>query len=510
MSLEEGIMERSAGCLLNISSLPGEFGIGGFSNDAKYFVEQAVSMGFKWWQTLPITAIGAGDSPYSSISAFAGNYLYISPDQFDSSLLSREEIDSLKYHGEIYLTDYNHARWAKRKLLEYTFPRITPEIQREIDLFRKENAFWLDDYALFMTLKEKFGGKMWSEWDEPYRFRQPDTMEKVKEEYSSTINFYYYEQYEFFRQWKNIKDYANGYNLKIFGDIPIYVCYDSVDVWANPKLFQLDENLEMRSVAGVPPDYFAADGQLWGNPLYNYKEMAKDDYKWWVSRIVHNLKMYDMLRIDHFRGLYEYWAVPAESTTAQAGKWEKGPGMELWKALDKVVENPSIIAEDLGQIDEKIRKYLDESGFYGMRVMQFGFDGDTKNIHLPHNYPKNCVAYTATHDNDTTLGWLLSLDEHTRTLALDYVNCDSHMGWACGGAHCKATKAFIRTLMASVSDLVIVPLQDLCGYGSDTRMNVPGKPEGNWRYRTNYGAMENIDRDFVRQMIEIYGRATGW
>lgn len=500
-------MKRSSGVLLNISSLPGEYGIGGFSHEARNIVEQITSLGFRWWQILPVTTVGMGDSPYSGFSAFAGNFLYVDASPLiERGLLTKEEAENAKYRGDIYLINYAHARWAKRYILECAFYRLTDEIKNEVKEFALKNAFWLEDYALYMTLKEIHGMKSWSEWEEPYRTRDKLALKRAAEENRARMEYYRYEQYEFFRQWTSLKNFTNEYGLGIFGDMPIYVCYDSADVWANPQLFQLDGNLKMKKVAGVPPDYFASEGQLWGNPLYDYKKMEEDDFLWFTERIVHNLKMYDMLRIDHFRGLCKYWAVDAESKTAKEGKWLPGPGMKIWKALDKKFPDANIVAEDLGQIDGEVRAYLEKSGFYGMRVMQFGFDGSPDNIHLPHNYIKKCVSYTATHDNDTTLGWLMSLDENTRRNALEYVNCDSSMGWASGGGNCKATKAFIRALLSSSSDLTIIPMQDLCGYGSDTRMNVPGVAEGNWRYRTNYSAIDGIDRNYIVKLNTIYGR----
>lgn len=500
------MIKRSSGVLLNISSLPGEFGIGGFSLEARNIVEQLTSFGFHWWQVLPITTVGLGDSPYSGFSAFAGNYMYVDASQFEEGLLTREEIEHAKYKGDIYLVNYDHARWSKRFLLERAFSRINDGIKSKIDAFVKENAFWLEDYALYMVLKERFELKAWFEWDEPYKKRNKKAIEQIKIEYKEKIEYFYFEQYEFFRQWSELKAYANSYGMGIFGDMPIYVCYDSADVWANKELFQLDGDLKMKKVAGVPPDYFAEDGQLWGNPLYDYKRMEKDDFDWFVRRILHNLKLYDMLRIDHFRGLYKYWAVPADSLTAKTGEWLDGPKMKLWRALERKIPSPNIVAEDLGIIDDEVREYLKETGFCGMRVMQFGFDGDSENLHLPHCYEKNTVAYTATHDNDTTLGWLLSLDEYTRSNALEYVDCDTAMGWASGGGQCRATKAFIRTVLASVSKLAVIPMQDLCGYGSDTRMNTPGVAEGNWRYRTNYTAIDGVDGEYLRRTNDTYGR----
>ncbi|MFW5780174.1 MAG: 4-alpha-glucanotransferase, partial [Bacillota bacterium] len=281
---------------------------------------------------------------------------------------------------------------------------------------------------------------------------------------------------------------------------------DSVDVRTHPELFQLDKNLEPEMVAGVPPDYFSEKGQLWGNPLYNYENMKKDDYEWFIKRIEHNFKLYDKLRIDHFRGFYKYWAVNKSATTAKEGHWLDGPKMEIWNILKQKMNNPDIIAEDLGIIDEQVHEYVKKNNFGCMRVMQFAFDHDPFNIHLPHNYYKDCVGYTATHDNNTTLGWLLSVDENTRNYALNYVNCRNISGWAAGGGDCPSTKAFIRCLISSSCNLVIIPMQDLCGYGGDTRMNTPGIAEGNWQYRTNYTAMENVDRNYMLMLNNLYAR----
>lgn len=499
-------MIRSSGVFLNISSLPGEYGIGGFSVDAKNFAEYISTMGFHWWQILPLTTIGKGNSPYSGISAFAGNYLYIDPYNIEKGLLTDEEIVAAKYSGSIYLTDYDYVRKCKKELLTKAFSRISDTIKNNIDCFRKQNSFWVEDYALFMALTEENNNKPWYEWQNELKFREPSALSEAKRRLSERILFYCFEQYEFFRQWKNLKFFINNFGVGVFGDMPIYVCYDSVDVWSHPELFQLDSDLKPSMVAGVPPDYFSEEGQLWGNPLFDYNKMKDDGYNWLIERILHNLKLYDMLRIDHFRGFYKYWAVPSDSDTAKVGQWKDGPKMDIWNELKKRVNNAKIIAEDLGIIDDEVHKYLEETGFYGMRVMQFGFDGDSRNIHLPHNYNKTCVGYTSTHDNDTTLGWLFNLNNSTRDYALNYVNCDTLSGWAGSGGDCNATKCFIRTLLSSSCNLAIIPMQDLCGYGGDTRMNTPGVPLGNWEYRTNYTAMDNVDTGYMRMLNNLYGR----
>lgn len=497
-------MKRRAGVLLNVSSLPGQYGIGGFSQDAEKFLDEIAGMGFKVWQTLPITATGAGDSPYSGFSSFAGNFLYIDPERLEN--LDKEEIVAARYNGDIYLTNYGFARRAKREALELSYSRIGEETRREMARFIEENAYWLPDYAAFMALRELHDGKQWKDWAEEYRAYSKSLRARVLKEQADRAGYYFYEQFVFYRQWKRIHDYAAGYGIEVFGDLPIYVNYDSVDVWAHTELFQLDKNLRPKKVAGVPPDYFAEEGQLWGNPLYDYKKMAHDGYHWWVERLKHSLKLYDILRIDHFRGLYEYWAVDAEAENAKNGEWQKGPKTAIFDELKKVMPDHCIVAEDLGLVDEKVAEFVRECGYYGMRVMQFGFDGNPENTHLPHNFVQECVAYTGTHDNDTTLGWLLSLDRQTREAALEYVGIDADYGWANGGGKCIATKAFIRSVISSCARLAIIPMQDLCGYGSDTRMNVPGVAEGCWRYRTNYTAVNNIDRDFIRGIIRIYGR----
>ncbi|MFA6765586.1 MAG: 4-alpha-glucanotransferase, partial [Clostridia bacterium] len=394
---------------------------------------------------------------------------------------------------------------VKKLFLKKAFSRITPVIKSNIECFRKYHSYWIEDYALFMALKDKFG-KPWYEWEEKYKFRNRQALNEARDKLEQEILFYCFEQYEFFRQWKRIKEYANKCGVGIFGDMPIYVCRDSVDVWAHPELFQLNKNLDPEMVAGVPPDYFAQDGQLWGNPLYNFEYMRKDGYDWFIKRIEHNLKLYNKLRIDHFRGFYKYWAVDADKKDAREGRWLDGPKMEIWNTLKQRVKNPDIVAEDLGIIDEEVHRYVKETGFDCTRVMQFAFDNDPNNIHLPHNYPKDSVGYTATHDNDTTLGWLLSIDEQTRNHALNYVNCKNISGWAAGGGDCPSTTAFIRCLLSSSCELAIVPMQDLCGYGSDTRMNTPGKPVGNWEYRTNYTAMEIVNRNHMLMLNNLYAR----
>lgn len=498
--------KRKAGILLNVSSFPGKYGIGGFSCNAEAFLSEFAGMGFKIWQTLPITSLGWGNSPYCGISAYAGNFLYIDLERLPEGLLTKEEICSAECKDAFYLTDYNAARSNKGRLLRVAYSRLTPELTDKVEGFAKENADWLNDYAAFMVLKGVHDQAAWTTWEDQWKKHTPGTAAKVKVFYPKEFGYYLFEQYLFFTQWARIKKYAADVGIEVFGDVPVYVSHDSVDVWADPKAFLLDKDYKPTEVAGVPPDYFSADGQLWGNPLYDYAAMKKDNYAWWTRRIKHLHRLYDIIRIDHFRGFANYWAVPADAKTAKEGKWKKGPGKELFDVLYKEIPDLKIIAEDLGIIDDDVRQLLKDTGIPGMRVIQFGFDGDKTNIHLPYNYPHECVAYTATHDNDTTLGWLLSLDSATQQEALSFVGCAPEYGWASGASKCPATRAFIRDVMASCADIAIVPMQDLCGYGSDTRMNTPGQPDGCWRYRTNYNALGDLDHTFIRTVITRYGR----
>ncbi len=495
--------KRKAGVLLPVFSLASEYGIGDFGVGARYFVDLIKQIGYKIWQILPITTIGAGNSPYSGVSAFAGNFLFIDLNALPSRLLTEQEKASFKIDSP-YRVDYDKARENKEKALNIAFSRLVEEDFEKIEAFKKEQLFWIEDYALYMALGEKYGYE-WNNWAEGLRFRKPSILKKAKIECKERIDYYVFEQYLFFTQWNDLKEYANVRGIEIFGDMPIYVSFNSPDVWANAHVFELDEDLNPVRVSGVPPDYFAEDGQLWNNPLYDWKQMGKENYSWFVERIVHSLKLYDVLRIDHFRGLCEYWAVPRGSTTAKNGTWEEGPKMALWDAVKKRIASPNIVAEDLGIIDEKVVNYLKETGFPCMRVLQFGFDGNPENIHLPFNYDKNTYAYTATHDNNTTLGWLYSLDYETRSGILNFIEVGEHE-WGRGGRNCISTKAMGKLILASSARVAIMPLQDLTGYGADTRTNIPGEADGNWTFRATMSTLDDIDREYYRDLITKYGR----
>lgn len=494
---------RKAGALLPVFSLMGEYGIGDFGASSRYFVDFIKEVGFKVWQILPITTIGAGNSPYSGVSAFAGNYLFIDLESIPNRLLSKEEKESFKVYSP-YKVDYEKVKENKAKALSIAYSRLDESDLNDVEIFRAENSFWLDDYALFMALSERFGSS-WICWEDDLKFRKKSALDRAKKEYKDRIYYYYFEQYYFFKCWSSLKEYAGKRGVEIFGDMPIYVSFDSPDVWAHAEIFALEEDLTPKEVAGVPPDYFAEDGQLWNNPLYDWEKMKKSSYKWFVERILHSLKLYDILRIDHFRGLCEYWAVPKTSKTAKVGKWKKGPGMALWKEVYKHVKEPKIVAEDLGIIDDKVVAYLKETGFPGMRVLQFAFDGNRDNIHLPYNYDKNTFAYTATHDNNTSLGWLYELDADVRRGVLDFLEIDEHI-WGKGGRDCVSTRAMAKQILSSTARVAILPIQDLTGYGADTRINTPGEPDGNWEFRITMSTLDDIDVGGYRYLISKYGR----
>ncbi len=497
--------DRSSGVLLNVSSLPSEYGIGCFSQDADVFADLLADMGFHWWQILPVTMVGWGNSPYSGLSTYAGNRLYICPTELEKSgLLSHDEVNSFKYHGEPYRTDYDFARLNSERYLRLAYSRLTDDIRAEVREFRRKEAHWIEDYALFMSLAAVYSSSWWR-WEDGLKYRRPEAIDQAKEEFKDDIDFYVFEQYEFFREWGELKARVNKRGIQIIGDLPFYVSTDSADVWANPQDFQLDETLLPKAIAGVPPDVFSKTGQVWGNCIYDFKRMEKEGFAWWRNRIAHCLKLYDALRLDHFRAFYNYFSIPAKDfDTAANGHWENGPADALLNAVYEDNPDALFIAEDLGLIDAKCREYIDGTGIPTMRVFQFGFDG-TPSTHIPYRYDVNTVAYTGTHDNNTTLGWLYELNEGARDYVLKYCGFKG-AGWGAGGPDCQSTKAIIRTVMMSSSRLVVLPFQDMLGYGGDTRMNVPGTAEGNWEYRLPYHLMTTVDRDYFLDLNKTYGR----
>lgn len=498
--------DRAAGVLLNISSLPSEYGIGCFSRDADVFADLINDMGFHWWQVLPITAIGECNSPYSGASTYAGNRLYICPAELCKiGLLSEQECAECKYHGEPYSADYDFAFINSERYLRLAFSRIDDGYRADMQKFRNENSYWIEDYALFMALSQTRSSAWWR-WEEELKSRNVQALETARKEYAEEIDFFVFEQCEFYRQWKDLKRRINAKGVQIIGDLPFYVSTASADVWAHSNIFQLDKNLFPKAIPGVPPDAFAKDGQVWGaNCLYDFDAMKADGFDWWRRRIKHCFEIYDALRLDHFRAFYNYFSIPAcDYNTAKNGHWESGPANGLLEHIKADNPDALFIAEDLGLIDADCREYIDSTGIATMRVFQFGFDG-TPSIHIPYRYEVNNVAYTGTHDNNTTLGWLYELNEDARNYVLKYCSCP-YAGWGAGGPYCQSTRAIIKTVIASSATLAVIPFQDLLGYGADTRINIPGVAEGNWKYRLPYHLMTTVDRDFYLDLNRTYSR----
>ena len=500
------MIKRSSGVLLHISTLPGKYGIGSFGKEAIEFSKLLKEMGFSYWQTLPFGTIDACNSPYKSFSAFAGNPLFIDIfTLFEKGFLTEEELKENEDKNQ-YFVNFEWLNKTRYELFKTAYKRINEKEKREIKKFVNKNSDWLPDFALYMVLREKNNNTDWYLWeDENLKFHKKDAIEKAFIKYEDEVFFYEFIQYEFYSQWEKIKNEINKNGIKMIGDIPIYVSLESSDVWANRELFDLSEDGSPRFISGVPPDYFSEDGQMWGNPLYNWETMKNKNYDWWIKRIENSLLLFDVIRIDHFRGFSAYWSIPANSKTAKSGKWVKGPGMDLFNIIMKKFDNSQIIAEDLGDIDEDVYNLLKETKLPGMRVMQFAFIGDRDSIHLPHNYEKNCVAYTGTHDNNTILGWLWEASEENRKTALEYCNFTGN-DWGMGGYYSESCRSIIRTLWQSSAQLTIVPIQDLCGFGSDTKMNKPGIADGNWAFRITEESLSQIDKNWIKNLNNIYRR----
>ncbi len=476
-------MQRKSGVLMHISSLYGDYSIGSFGKAAKEFVDFLTECKFSYWQVLPFCMADDVNSPYQSYSTFAGNPYFVDLEILKSKgIVTDAELEAQRQQ-QPYSAEYVKLYHTRLNFLKEVSKRV--KYADDVNNFIDENPY-LKQFCEFMALKEANENKPWAQWEN----------EKYSDE---TLFMWKFIQYEFFTQWADIKEYANNKGIKIIGDIPIYVSLDSADVWANKEQFLLDEKNVPLCVAGVPPDYFCEDGQLWGNPIYNWEAMSKNGYKWWIDRIKHMTNLFDGVRIDHFRGLESYWAVPYGEKTAKNGKWVKGPGMELINKINEVVSDKLIMAEDLGEITPEVEKLVKDSGYPGIRVFQFGFLGDYDNPHMPHNYCNNCVAYTGTHDNNTLLGYLWELDEGNKKRMLEYCNYHSP-DWERG------YDSILRSMFASCAGIVILPIQDLLGYGSDTRLNIPGKADGNWQFRITKEQLQNIDKQKFRHFNELYKR----
>ena len=488
---------RSSGILMPIFSLASEGGIGTFGKEAYRFVDFLKSAKQSYWQILPLTPTGHGDSPYSSFSAFAGNPYFIDIEiLIEEKLLKEKEFKNYNFGDNPHRVDYQKLEAGRLELLKIAFSRFTPD--EEYNQFLKDNACWIDDYAYFMAIKDANGGASWHNWPQTLRRRDSDAMREIEKDLEKTIGFYKFLQFKFCQQWFKLKEYANQNGVKIIGDIPIYVALDSCDVWANTEQFQLDDKYMPTSVAGCPPDAFAEDGQLWGNPLYDWKKMKTDGYKWWVNRMKHALKLYDVVRIDHFRGLESYFSIPATDTTAKNGKWVKGPDMALFRQFKKdICEDLPIIAEDLGFLTPQVKKLLKATGFPGMKILQFAFDGDKNNDYLPYNHPKNSVVYTGTHDNDTIIGWTKSANPEEVKRAEKFLNGKREDGF---------NWTMMRSALCSRADTCILMMPDLLALDSQGRINTPSVVGGNWNWRIDSYCINDWLSKIVADLTTLYGR----
>ena len=491
--------KRSCGILLPLFSLPSEHGIGTLGKAAYEFLDFLSEAGQSWWQILPVGPAGSGDSPYQSFSSFAGNAYFIDLDMLvDDGLLTKAEVGAIECGGSAETVDYNALRENRMPLLRIAAQRGLAREDAGFEAFCRDNARWLSDFALYMALKEHFNGSAWYEWPEDIRLHRADAVEKYSRELREDVSFFSYVQYLFYSQWSALRAYAREKGIGIIGDMPIYVALDSADVWAEPEFFLLDEHNVPVEVAGVPPDYFSADGQLWGNPLYDWDAMRRDGYGWWIRRVDGASRLYDALRIDHFRAFESYWAVPRGTESAKQGQWRPGPGMDLVGRLTAWFNNVRFIAEDLGVLTPEVHRLLDESGMPGMKVLEFAFDPASLSDYLPHRYNDNCVCYAGTHDNNTLRGWIDEEKPETLAFAREYLGIDDEADLA---------DAVLRAGMRSKAVLFIAQMQDWLGLGASARMNTPGTVGGNWAWRMLPGSATKALAGKMRRMVYIYGRS---
>jgi len=468
--------QRSSGILLHPTSLPGPYGIGDLGPQAYQWIDFLAETGTGLWQVLPLGPTGFGDSPYQTFSAFAGNHFLISPDKLlAEGWLHENDLVTLPAFNPDSV-DYGDVIYWKQDLLHKSYEQFRysgKKHHKEAGLFYNHQAAWLDDYALFMALKEFHGGKPWSAWPAQYRDRIPEALEAFKENHPYAVQRQKFFQYLFFKQWLDLREYANQRGIQIIGDIPIFIAHDSADAWSQRDLLYLDDTGNPTVVAGVPPDYFSETGQLWGNPLYRWDIHARDGYSWWMDRLRSVFSLFDIIRLDHFRGFVDYWEIPASETTAVHGRWVPGPGADFLEKVKKEFGGLPIIAEDLGEISSEVFKLRDQFHLPGMKILVFAFDSGEKNIFLPHHYQENCVVYTGTHDNDTAVGWFKRIGEGERTFAQRYLNTTGEdIAWD-----------LIKAAWSSKAVFAIAPLQDLLSLDNSARMNYPGKPQGNWSWR---------------------------
>lgn len=496
-------MKRESGILLSIASLPSRYGIGCFSREAYEFVDQLKEAGQSYWQILPLCPTSYGDSPYQSFSTFAGNPYFISLEALiEEGVLTKEECDAADFGKKADSVDYAKLYLARFALLRKAYERSDISSNPDFVEFQQKNHWWLRDYAIFMAVKDLFDGKEWTLWPEDIRLRWQNALEYYQQTLYFDIEFQEYLQFLFLRQWTDLKAYANSQGIRIVGDIPIYVAMDSADTWSHPELFQLDENNRPTAVAGCPPDGFSATGQLWGNPLYRWEYHKSTGYQWWITRLWYCYQLYDVVRIDHFRGFDEYYSIPAGAGDATVGNWEPGPGIDLFCTIQGALGEKEIIAEDLGYVTDSVRRLVQESGYPGMKVLEFAFDSRDSGCasdYLPHNYTENCVAYTGTHDNETIRGWFRSITAAEQKLARDYL-CDQHT------PENRLHLSFISLIMRSQARICIIPLQDYLGLDNAARTNTPSTVGTNWKWRLTKGQFSANARKTIADITLRYGR----
>jgi len=492
---------RHSGILLHPSSLPGDYGIGTLGKNAQQWIDDLQKAKQKWWQILPLGHTGFGDSPYQCFSSFAGNPLLIDFERLmDWGLLMQRDFDDCRIKEPLGRVDFHNVISKKYPVLQLAYKRFLKhnpsDIKHDFNVFCEQNAYWLDDYALFLEIKHFHNNLPWHQWNEPFKKREESAIKAFHERFSVETGFHRFCQWVFFRQWRDIKKYANERGIEIIGDIPLYVAHDSADAWAMPHLFQLDKNLNPKVVAGVPPDYFSATGQLWGNPIYDWKQHQKEGFQWWIRRFEASLELFDRIRIDHFRGFAAYWAVPYSDETAINGKWIPAPGKALFKTLTKHFGHLNIIAEDLGVITPDVIQLRDEFALPGMKILQYAFDSDD-NENMPHNFTQSAVVYTGTHDNETTQGWYENLNAEAKNRLHTYLQSDGN------DIHWK----LIRLAFASVADFAIIPMQDILGLNNNARMNVPGTIGNyNWQWRLQKNQIHEDTWHVLRFLTELFGR----
>ena len=488
---------RKSGILMHITSLPGPYGIGTMGKQAFAFVDFLRQAGQQYWQVLPLTPTGYGDSPYQSCSSYAGNHYMIDLELLvEEGLLTQQELQQTHWGEDPFRVDFGQLYQNRLPILRKAFSRFSEDGQ--FSRFVEENASWLSDFALYMALKDKFGGAPWYQWTSPLKFREESAMETAVSELNEEIHFYCFQQYLFYKQWGQLRDYAHANGVEIIGDVPIYVPYDSVEVWKEPQYFRLDESFAPVAVAGCPPDAFSEDGQLWGNPLYRWDFMKEDDYQWWVRRLAAAGKLYDVVRLDHFRGFEAYWSIPFGDETARNGHWIKGPGIDFINAVKEKLPQIRFIAEDLGFLTQEVLDLRDESGFPGMKVLGFAFDSREPSEYLPHRYPTNSVCYTGTHDNMTMRQWFETASADAVAYAREYMCLSEQEGLTWG---------VVRTAVSSVADLCVIQMQDLLDLGGEARMNFPGTMTGaNWTWRAWNGFTGNGLAQQIYGLMKLYGR----